>query len=98
LYGAPLPVMPFFWRTRRSRLSPGAKRRLAAKSSKNGRIFVVPARDDDRTRFFYQPGSIRVSVGRYVDKQTKREIWLLAIGTIIVEMPVAFTAFAVFSH
>jgi hypothetical protein len=33
-----------------------------------------------------------------MDKQTKREIWLLARGTIIVEAPVAFAAFAVFSH
>jgi hypothetical protein len=33
-----------------------------------------------------------------MDTQTKREIWLLALGTIIVEVPVAFAAFAVFSH
>jgi hypothetical protein len=33
-----------------------------------------------------------------MDTQTKREIWLFALGTIIVEMPVAFAAFAVFSH
>jgi hypothetical protein len=35
---------------------------------------------------------------RSVDTQTKREIWLLALGTILVEAPVAFAAFAVFSH
>jgi hypothetical protein len=33
-----------------------------------------------------------------MDTQTKREFWLLALGTIIVEMPVALAAFAVFSH
>jgi hypothetical protein len=33
-----------------------------------------------------------------MDTQTKREIWLLAPGTIIVEVPVAFAVFAVFSH
>jgi hypothetical protein len=78
----------------------GAKHRLAAKSSKNGRIFVVPIRHDDRTPF-YRAGrdrSLSLSVGQFMDKQTKREIWLLAIGTIIVEVPVAFAAFAVLSH
>ena len=39
-----------------------------------------------------------LSVTRSMDTQTKREIWLLALGTIIVEVPVAFAAFAVFSH
>jgi hypothetical protein len=33
-----------------------------------------------------------------MDTQTKREIWLLALGTMIVEVPVAFVAFAVLSH
>jgi hypothetical protein len=33
-----------------------------------------------------------------MDMQTRREIWLLALGTIMVEVPVAFAAFAVFSH
>jgi len=33
-----------------------------------------------------------------MDTQTKREIWLLTIGTIIVEIPVAFAAFAILSH
>jgi hypothetical protein len=33
-----------------------------------------------------------------MDKQTKREVWLLAIGTVLVELPIAFAAFAVFSH
>jgi hypothetical protein len=39
-----------------------------------------------------------LSVTRSVDRKTKREIWLLALGTIIVEVPVAFAAFVVFSH
>jgi hypothetical protein len=39
-----------------------------------------------------------LSVTRSMDTQTKREIWLLALGTIIVEVPVAFAAFVVFSH
>jgi hypothetical protein len=39
-----------------------------------------------------------LSVKRSMDAQTKREIWLLALGTIIVEVPVAFAAFAVLSH
>jgi hypothetical protein len=33
-----------------------------------------------------------------MDKQTRHEIWLLAIGTIIVEIPVAFAAFVILSH
>jgi hypothetical protein len=33
-----------------------------------------------------------------MDTQTKREIWLLSLGTIVVEVPVAFAVFAVFSH
>jgi hypothetical protein len=33
-----------------------------------------------------------------MDTQTKREIWVLALVTIIVEVPVAFAAFAVFTH
>jgi hypothetical protein len=33
-----------------------------------------------------------------MDMQTKREIWLLALGTIIVEVPAALAAFAVLSH
>jgi hypothetical protein len=36
--------------------------------------------------------------GENMDRQTKREIWLLAIGTIIVEIPVAFAAFTILSH
>jgi hypothetical protein len=31
-----------------------------------------------------------------MDAQTKREIWLLAIGTFLLEAPVAFAAFAIF--
>jgi hypothetical protein len=30
-----------------------------------------------------------------MDAQTKREIWLLAIGTALVEVPVAVIAYAV---
>jgi hypothetical protein len=37
-------------------------------------------------------------VRRSMDTQTKREIWLLTLGTIIIEVPVAFAAFAVFTH
>jgi hypothetical protein len=34
-----------------------------------------------------------------MDTRTKREIWLLAIGTILAEMPiVAIAAFAILSH
>jgi len=33
-----------------------------------------------------------------MDTQTKREIWLLAIGTALVELPIAIAAFAIFSH
>jgi hypothetical protein len=33
-----------------------------------------------------------------MDGQTKREIWLLAIGTALVELPVAFTVFTILSH
>jgi hypothetical protein len=33
-----------------------------------------------------------------MDGQTKREIWLLAIGTVLVELPVAFAAFTILSH
>jgi hypothetical protein len=33
-----------------------------------------------------------------MDKQTRYEIWFLAIGTILVEVPVAFAAFVILSH
>jgi hypothetical protein len=33
-----------------------------------------------------------------MDKQTKREVWLLAIGRVLVELPVAFAAFTILSH
>jgi hypothetical protein len=33
-----------------------------------------------------------------MDKQTKREVWLLAIGTALVELAIAFTAFPILSH
>jgi hypothetical protein len=33
-----------------------------------------------------------------MDTQTKHEIWLLTIGTIVVEVPVAIAAFAILAH
>lgn len=33
-----------------------------------------------------------------MDTQTKREIWLLAIGTAIIEVPAAAIAFAILAH
>jgi hypothetical protein len=33
-----------------------------------------------------------------MDWQTKREIWLLAIGTTLLEVPVAVIAYAVLTH
>jgi hypothetical protein len=33
-----------------------------------------------------------------MDKQTKREVWLLAIGTALVELPIAFAAFTILGH
>jgi hypothetical protein len=33
-----------------------------------------------------------------MDKQTKREVWLLAVGTALVELPIAFAAFTILSH
>jgi len=33
-----------------------------------------------------------------MDRQIKLEIWLLTIGTIIVEIPVAFAAFNILNH
>jgi hypothetical protein len=33
-----------------------------------------------------------------MDTQTKREIWLLAIGTALVEAPVAAIAYAILTH
>jgi hypothetical protein len=38
------------------------------------------------------------TVGEFMDKQIKREIWLFAIGTALVELPVAFATFAILSH
>jgi hypothetical protein len=32
------------------------------------------------------------------DPQTKREIWLLVLGTALVELPFAIAAFAIMSH
>jgi hypothetical protein len=42
--------------------------------------------------------SMSLSVRRSMDAQTKREIWLLALGTALVELPVAFAAFTILSH
>jgi hypothetical protein len=42
--------------------------------------------------------SAPLSVGRYMDTQTKREILLLAIGTALVELPAAVIAFVVLTH
>jgi hypothetical protein len=33
-----------------------------------------------------------------MDKQTKREIWILVIGTALVEVPAAVIAFAILAH
>jgi hypothetical protein len=33
-----------------------------------------------------------------MDKQTRREVWLLAIGTALVELPFAVAAFTILSH
>jgi hypothetical protein len=33
-----------------------------------------------------------------MDAQTKREILILAIGTILVQAPIAFAAFTILSH
>jgi hypothetical protein len=33
-----------------------------------------------------------------MDIQTKREIWLLALGTALVETPVAVIAYAILTH
>jgi hypothetical protein len=33
-----------------------------------------------------------------MDKQTKREVWLLAVGTALLELPIAYAAFAILSH
>jgi len=33
-----------------------------------------------------------------MDIQTKREIWLLAIGTALVEAPVAMIAYVILTH
>jgi hypothetical protein len=33
-----------------------------------------------------------------MDKQTRREIWILAIGPALVEVPAAVIAFAILTH
>jgi hypothetical protein len=37
-------------------------------------------------------------VGDAMDAQTKREFWILAIGTALVEAPAAMIAYAILSH
>ena len=39
-----------------------------------------------------------LSVGRSMDPQTKREIWLLAIGTALIEAPLIALALTVMTH
>jgi hypothetical protein len=39
-----------------------------------------------------------LTVGETMDGQSRREIWLLAIGTALIELPVAFAAFTMLSH
>jgi hypothetical protein len=49
--------------------------------------------------FFRWPGSISVPARwSRMDKQTQHEFWILAIGTILLEAPVAFAAFTILSH
>jgi hypothetical protein len=33
-----------------------------------------------------------------MDPQTNREIWFIALGTILLQVPVAIAAFAIMSH
>jgi hypothetical protein len=43
--------------------------------------------------------SLASSVGTYMDRQTKRELWILAIGTILFEAPfLAVAALALAGH
>lgn len=38
------------------------------------------------------------TLGQSMDIETKREIWLLAIGTALIELPAAVIAFAILAH
>jgi hypothetical protein len=38
------------------------------------------------------------ALGQSMDIETKREIWLLAIGTALIELPAAVIAFAILAH
>ena len=54
-----------------------------------------------RIRWFFASRADRIRslrVGCAMDKQTRHEIWLLTIGTILLEAPVAFAAFTILSH
>ncbi len=33
-----------------------------------------------------------------MDKQTRHEIWIMAIGTIVLEVPAAVAAFVILAH
>jgi hypothetical protein len=45
------------------------------------------------------PGTIHAfDCWAIMEGQTKREIWLLAIGTALVELPAAIAAFTILSH
>jgi hypothetical protein len=33
-----------------------------------------------------------------MDKETRHEFWILALGTALVELPIAFAAFTILSH
>jgi hypothetical protein len=69
--------------------TPGYQSKLRAGSARRSLAFFLVGPD--------RPGSLRVR--QYMDKQTKREIWLLAIGTILAEVPVvAIAAFVILSR
>jgi hypothetical protein len=62
---------------------------------------AVKRRSGTLRQVFFSVGPESIHVGERwenMDRQTKREIWLLTIGTIIVEIPVAFAAFTILSH
>lgn len=57
---------------------------------------MVPNR---RFRYWSQPGTIHATARWHaMDAQTKREFWILAIGTALVEAPAAIIAYAILSH
>lgn len=46
-----------------------------------------------------RPGTIHATARWHaMDAQTKREFWILAIGTALVEAPAAIIAYAILSH